>query len=70
MEWDQCSGEKLLETQQSYETEWDMINAASFKRRSVTNGEEYRRCVDSKANPVQEELKECLSADGLFHCLL
>ncbi|KAI4788726.1 hypothetical protein KUCAC02_035680 [Chaenocephalus aceratus] len=39
MEWDQCSGEKLLETQQSYETEWDMINAASFKRRSVTNGE-------------------------------
>ncbi|KAK1875755.1 TBC1 domain family member 15 [Dissostichus eleginoides] len=39
MEWDQCSGEKLLETQQSYETEWDMINAVSFKRRSVTNGE-------------------------------
>ncbi|XP_049929039.1 TBC1 domain family member 15 isoform X1 [Epinephelus moara] len=42
MEWDQCSGEKshqLLETQQSYETEWDMINAVSFKKKTCTNGE-------------------------------
>ncbi|XP_029289031.1 TBC1 domain family member 15 isoform X2 [Cottoperca gobio] len=42
MEWDQCSREKsqqLLETQQSYETEWDMINAVSFKKKSCTNGE-------------------------------
>ncbi|KAM9352515.1 TBC1 domain family member 15 isoform 2-T2 [Symphorus nematophorus] len=42
MEWDQCSGERshqLLETQQSYETEWDMVNAVSFKKKSCTNGE-------------------------------
>lgn len=42
MEWDQCSGERshqLLETQQSYETEWDMVNAVSFKKKPCTNGE-------------------------------
>uniref|UniRef100_A0A671YDI2 TBC1 domain family, member 15 n=1 Tax=Sparus aurata TaxID=8175 RepID=A0A671YDI2_SPAAU len=42
MEWDQCSGEKsqqLLETQLSYETEWDMINAVSFRKKPCTNGE-------------------------------
>nr|XP_046251309.1 TBC1 domain family member 15 isoform X1 [Scatophagus argus] len=42
MEWDQCSGERsqqLLETQQSYETEWDMVNAVSFRRKTCTNGE-------------------------------
>ncbi|XP_054476125.1 TBC1 domain family member 15 isoform X2 [Anoplopoma fimbria] len=49
MEWNQCTGEKnqcsgeknqqLLETQQSYETEWDMINAVSFKKKSCSNGE-------------------------------
>uniref|UniRef100_A0A8D0A1G6 TBC1 domain family member 15 n=1 Tax=Sander lucioperca TaxID=283035 RepID=A0A8D0A1G6_SANLU len=42
MEWDQCSGEKsksLIETQQSYETEWDMINAVSFKKKTFTNGD-------------------------------
>lgn len=42
MEWDQCSGHKsqqLLETQQSYETEWDMVNTVSFKKRPCTNSE-------------------------------
>ncbi|XP_037623118.1 TBC1 domain family member 15 isoform X2 [Sebastes umbrosus] len=42
MEWDQCSGGKshqLLESQHSYETEWDMVNAVSFKKRTCTNGE-------------------------------
>ncbi|XP_068579241.1 TBC1 domain family member 15 isoform X2 [Cebidichthys violaceus] len=42
MEWDQVPGEKshqLLESQQSYETEWDMVNAVSFKKKSCTNGE-------------------------------
>uniref|UniRef100_A0A8C6T6E8 TBC1 domain family member 15 n=1 Tax=Neogobius melanostomus TaxID=47308 RepID=A0A8C6T6E8_9GOBI len=32
VEWGQCPGERVLETQQSYETEWDMINAVSFKK--------------------------------------
>ncbi|XP_039989018.1 TBC1 domain family member 15 isoform X3 [Xiphias gladius] len=42
MEWAQCPGERshqLLETQQSYETEWDMVNAVSFKKKPCTNGE-------------------------------
>lgn len=42
MEWDQCLGDKsqqLLETQQSYETEWDMVNTVSFKKRPCTNSE-------------------------------
>ncbi|TMS01083.1 TBC1 domain family member 15 [Larimichthys crocea] len=42
MEWDQCSGvrsHQLLETQQSYETEWDMVNAVTFKKKTCTNGE-------------------------------
>lgn len=41
VEWAQCPGERpqLLETQQSYETEWDMINAVSFKKKPCTNGE-------------------------------
>ncbi|XP_062277224.1 TBC1 domain family member 15 [Scomber scombrus] len=41
VEWAQCPGDKpqLLETQQSYETEWDMINAVSFKKKPCTNGE-------------------------------
>ncbi|KAI3370562.1 hypothetical protein L3Q82_007072 [Scortum barcoo] len=42
MEWDQSPGERshqLLESQQSYETEWDMINAVSFRKRPCTNGE-------------------------------
>ncbi|XP_061578270.1 TBC1 domain family member 15 [Cololabis saira] len=44
VEWAQCPGEKaqsqqLLETQLSYETEWDMVNAASFKKKPCTNGE-------------------------------
>ncbi|XP_054881576.1 TBC1 domain family member 15 [Poeciliopsis prolifica] len=42
--WAQCPGEKsqsrhLLESQQSYETEWDMVNAVSFKKKNYTNGE-------------------------------
>uniref|UniRef100_A0A8C4EHI9 TBC1 domain family member 15 n=1 Tax=Dicentrarchus labrax TaxID=13489 RepID=A0A8C4EHI9_DICLA len=46
MEWDQCSGERshqLLETQQSYETEWDMVNAVSFKKKTCTNGDSESR---------------------------
>uniref|UniRef100_A0A665VLP1 TBC1 domain family member 15 n=1 Tax=Echeneis naucrates TaxID=173247 RepID=A0A665VLP1_ECHNA len=42
MEWAQSPGDRsqqLLETQQSYETEWDMINAVSFKKRPCSNGE-------------------------------
>ncbi|KAK7929318.1 hypothetical protein WMY93_005713 [Mugilogobius chulae] len=38
VEWGQCSAEKVLETQLSYETEWDMINAVSFKKRPCSNG--------------------------------
>nr|XP_015820540.2 TBC1 domain family member 15 [Nothobranchius furzeri] len=44
VEWAQCPKEKhqshqLLETQQSYETEWDMLNAVSFRKRSSARGE-------------------------------
>ncbi|XP_038857499.1 TBC1 domain family member 15-like isoform X2 [Salvelinus namaycush] len=47
MEWAQCPGEErstpqqaVVEQQQSYETEWDMINAVSFpKRKPCSNGE-------------------------------
>lgn len=42
MEWKQCSGgrsQQLLETQQSYETEWDMVNTVSFKKRPCGNTE-------------------------------
>ncbi|XP_041852007.1 TBC1 domain family member 15 isoform X2 [Melanotaenia boesemani] len=44
MEWTQCPREKtqshqLLETQHSYETEWDMVNAVSFRKKASTNGE-------------------------------
>ncbi|KAM7415222.1 hypothetical protein PAMA_019847 [Pampus argenteus] len=41
VEWAQCPGERpqLLETQQSYETEWDMVNAVSFKKKPCTNGD-------------------------------
>uniref|UniRef100_A0A1A7X1Y0 TBC1 domain family member 15 n=1 Tax=Iconisemion striatum TaxID=60296 RepID=A0A1A7X1Y0_9TELE len=42
VEWAQCPKEKsqqLVETQQSYETEWDMLNAVSFRKRSYAKGE-------------------------------
>lgn len=42
MEWNQCSGgrsQQLLESQQSYETEWDMVNTVSFKKRPCSNTE-------------------------------
>lgn len=44
VEWAQSPREKsqshqLLETQLSYETEWDMVNAVSFKKKSCVNGE-------------------------------
>lgn len=42
VEWTQCPRERshqLLESQQSYETEWDMVNAVSFKKRPCSNGE-------------------------------
>ncbi len=56
MEWDQCSGERshqLLESQQSYETEWDMVNAVSFKKKTCTNGEGER---PSSASVAASEL--------------
>lgn len=42
VEWAQCPGDRpqqQLETQQSYETEWDLVNAVSFKKKSCTNGD-------------------------------
>ncbi|KAJ8245350.1 hypothetical protein GJAV_G00269830 [Gymnothorax javanicus] len=36
VEWTQCTGDKphrAVETQLSYETEWDMVNAVSFKKK-------------------------------------
>ncbi|XP_074521317.1 TBC1 domain family member 15 [Halichoeres trimaculatus] len=42
VEWAQSSGERsnqLLEREQSYETEWDMINAVSFRKKVCANGE-------------------------------
>ncbi|XP_029009431.1 TBC1 domain family member 15 [Betta splendens] len=42
VEWTQCPGDKshqMIETQQSYETEWDMINTVSFRKRPCPNGE-------------------------------
>ena len=40
MEWARGPGEKpQVEQQQSYETEWDMINAVTFKRKPCTNGD-------------------------------
>ncbi|XP_076027103.1 TBC1 domain family member 15 isoform X1 [Genypterus blacodes] len=42
VEWAQCPGEKshqLLESQQSCETEWDMVNAVYFKKKPFANGE-------------------------------
>lgn len=62
VEWAQSPREKsqshqLLETQLSYETEWDMVNAVSFKKKPCVNGEgesvnfllvDDARCVGSK----------------------
>ncbi|TDH10042.1 hypothetical protein EPR50_G00093440 [Perca flavescens] len=66
MEWDQCSGEKsksLIETQQSYETEWDMINAVSFKKKTFTNG-------DGCVNPSQERSRWAFSVSvGELRCV-
>ncbi|KAM4573036.1 TBC1 domain family member 15 isoform 2-T2 [Odontesthes bonariensis] len=44
VEWAQCLGERtssqqLLEAQQSCETEWDMVNAVSFRKKPCANGE-------------------------------
>ncbi|XP_062318660.1 TBC1 domain family member 15 [Osmerus eperlanus] len=40
MEWARGPGEKpQVEQQQSYETEWDMIHAVTFKRKPCTNGD-------------------------------
>uniref|UniRef100_A0A3P9CZD3 TBC1 domain family, member 15 n=1 Tax=Maylandia zebra TaxID=106582 RepID=A0A3P9CZD3_9CICH len=41
VEWAQCPGDRpqsqqLLEAQLSYETEWDMVNAVSFRKRICT----------------------------------
>lgn len=35
----QSQSHQLLETQQSYETEWDMVNAVSFRKKTCANGE-------------------------------
>uniref|UniRef100_A0A3B5MC28 TBC1 domain family member 15 n=1 Tax=Xiphophorus couchianus TaxID=32473 RepID=A0A3B5MC28_9TELE len=67
VEWGQSAGEKsqsrqLLETQQSYETEWDMVNAVSFKKKNYTNGDHERsrwafsvNISDLKSITVKEE---------------
>ncbi|XP_030646506.1 TBC1 domain family member 15 [Chanos chanos] len=42
VEWTQCSGEKghrPMDQQLSCDTEWDMVNAVSFRRKPYTNGE-------------------------------
>ncbi|KAG7276745.1 hypothetical protein CRUP_030362 [Coryphaenoides rupestris] len=42
MEWGQSPEERPrqgLEAQHSYETEWDMVNAVSFKKRTFSNGD-------------------------------
>uniref|UniRef100_A0A669F546 TBC1 domain family member 15 n=1 Tax=Oreochromis niloticus TaxID=8128 RepID=A0A669F546_ORENI len=44
VEWAQCPGDRpqsqqLLEAQLSYETEWDMVNAVSFRKRRSSNME-------------------------------
>ena len=42
MEWGQSAEERPhqgLETQHSYETEWDMVNAISFKKKTFSNGD-------------------------------
>lgn len=42
MEWDQVPGgrsQQVLESQQSYETEWDMVNTVSFRKRPCSNTE-------------------------------
>lgn len=42
VEWTQCAGDRPhrpVEPQQSYETEWDMINTVSYKRKPNANGE-------------------------------
>ncbi|CAL8376238.1 unnamed protein product [Arctogadus glacialis] len=42
MEWGQSAEERPhqgLETQHSYETEWDMVNAVSFKKKTFSNGD-------------------------------
>uniref|UniRef100_A0A3B3Z830 TBC1 domain family member 15 n=1 Tax=Periophthalmus magnuspinnatus TaxID=409849 RepID=A0A3B3Z830_9GOBI len=43
VEWAHSPGERVLETQHSYETEWDMINAVSFRKRPCSNGHERSR---------------------------
>lgn len=42
MEWGRSPEERPrqgLEAQHSYETEWDMVNAVSFKKRTFSNGD-------------------------------
>ncbi|KAG7454695.1 hypothetical protein MATL_G00262450 [Megalops atlanticus] len=42
VEWNQCPGDRphrSVEQQLSYETEWDMVNTVSFKKKPYTNGE-------------------------------
>lgn len=60
MEWDQGSGQRTkqaLETQQSYETEWDMVNTVSFKKRPFSNTE----CESSAFYPSFSFLQQCCS---------
>ncbi|CAJ1055776.1 TBC1 domain family member 15 [Xyrichtys novacula] len=61
VEWAQSSGERsaqLLETQQSYETEWDMINAVTFRKRVCANGE---GSLQQQQQPVQERSRWAFS---------
>uniref|UniRef100_A0A3P8SXE4 Uncharacterized protein n=1 Tax=Amphiprion percula TaxID=161767 RepID=A0A3P8SXE4_AMPPE len=43
VEWNQClersQSQQLLESQHSYETEWDMVNAVTFRKKTCNNGE-------------------------------
>ncbi|XP_048865269.1 TBC1 domain family member 15 isoform X1 [Brienomyrus brachyistius] len=42
VQWAQCPGDRRhrsVEQQQSYETEWDMVNTVSFKKKPSANGE-------------------------------
>uniref|UniRef100_A0A667ZLG7 TBC1 domain family member 15 n=1 Tax=Myripristis murdjan TaxID=586833 RepID=A0A667ZLG7_9TELE len=60
MEWAQCPGERshqLLETQQSYETEWDMVNAVSFKRKPSSSST-FKHCLTSASDLRSITIKE------------
>ncbi len=70
MEWDQCSADRshqLLETQQSYETEWDMVNAVSFKKKTCLNGEG-ELSASSVKSFLSAEKHTCTHVSNVFLC--